>query len=160
MFTYNMDILSLHKKHLRFKLEVEKSQSANLADIKEFDLKRFESYITDLETKKAQIVAQPEWDLPEWSPNEYPLEDFGPVADVENELIADFLHYLEALDFELINSQSSRHSTSLTSHDLLRYEAGIQKLKDQVAYALNVSPIDRPESAPRVPAQGRGNTGV
>jgi predicted amidohydrolase len=101
--TYNMDIDSLHAKHLRLKQEVEKCQSANLSDLKAFDVKRIVSYIEDLKAKLAQVVATPEQDLPEFSPHEYTLEAYGENQPIENELLIDFLKYLHAMDFELIN---------------------------------------------------------
>jgi hypothetical protein len=158
--TYNQDILSLHKKHIRFKFEIERCQSANNTDIKSFDTARFNSYITDLKEKLKQIMLMPEMDLPEFHPNPYTVEPFGPVVEVENELLSDLLRYLEAGDYELINSASSRNSTSLISHDYNRYSATIQKLEDQLAYADKVKPIDRPESSPKAPMSEKGNVGV
>ena len=158
--TYNMDIETLHAKHLRIKMEVEKCQSSNLADLKTFDLTRIHSYITDLKAKLNQIISQPEMDLPDFSPRQYPLEPYGMNQALDNELLVDFLKYLEAVDFELINSQSSRHSTSLMAHDLGRYQAGIRKLEEQLAYAEGVKPLDRPESSPKVAMTGTGNVGV
>lgn len=158
--TYNMDILSLHRKHVRIKIECEKCQSANFTDIKEFDLNRMKAHLADLREKLSQIVAQPEVDLPEYSPVPLVLEDIGVPEDIENEMIADYLNYLVAMDYELINSQSGRQSTSLIVHDLNRYNAMLAKLADQIAYSEKVKPIDRPESSPKAPMQPSGSVGV
>jgi hypothetical protein len=158
--TYNMDILSLHRKHIKIKIEVEKCQSANFSDIKEFDLHRMKAHLIDLKEKLNQIVSQPEVDLPEYSPVAHELEDFGVPEAIENEMLADYLNYLTAMDYELINSQSARQTTSLIVHDLNRYRAMIAKLEDQLVYSEAVKPIDRPESSPRNPMQPSGNIGV
>ena len=98
--------------------------------------------------------------MPEWSPHPYALESFGEVAVIENELLSDMVRYLEAMDFELINCQSARATTSIGKHDLARYNVSIQKLEDLLTYAKTVKPLDLPETSPKAAMSPTGNIGV
>lgn len=161
MKVQNHDIASLVKRLRRVKKELEKSVSSGVSEVGSHDLARLETYIKALEDYKGWMVSQPVLDLPETSPIEIELGEMPESLEMENDDFALILNLFNVLELELVNSQSARRATGLISHDSLRFDAVIEKIKKfLVDYVGKNSPLDLPESSPMVAVTGSGRTGI
>ena len=159
-YTNNQDIMALHDKFVVMKKEIEFSSSAKLLDINKADMGRIEHMILDLKALIVDVQADPEGDYPEFSPKRYPIEPLSPVAKIDNTMLQRVTYLIEAIDYELLSSNSTRMLHTLRAPDQKRLEDGIKKLEGQIEYAKNVKPLDLPETAPRFDDLGHGNQGV
>lgn len=149
----NHDIMGLVRRINRFLVEIRKAQSADISGMRQADLSRLKSYQVSLATYKAWVIAQPELDLPETHPEDYPIPP-APESDLpENESIADIAIMLGKMRDELIASQSAQLATGLITHDATRFDAILAKINAFIAdYVEPTTPLDLPESSPAVDA--------
>jgi hypothetical protein len=158
---YNMDICGACRRLNDFIYELFKSSSANVHDMNSFDQSRLRSYIAASRAYLDWVVAQPQLDLPETSPELHPLPPRPVVDVVENAAVDDCIRLLVTAREELSNSQSARYSSGLLPFDENRVRAVIDKLEALLeTYISTTQPIDLPESTPEVGVTGPGRLGV
>jgi len=161
--TLNMDIAGLVTRMHRFIDEALKCQSANAAAVMEYDYTRLESYLAAAINYKNWLTAVPQLDCPESHPLQLSvsLPQMDDVEAVENESIKDWARLMLIAITELMNSQSSRMSSGLVSHDQMRFDAFMTKLNNFLTEYVQVTlPLDLPESIPQAPGVTPGRTGI
>ena len=129
----------------------------------EWDLKRLKAYLNACVSYRSWIIANPQLDTPESHPMDLQLRvaTMAAIDSVENESVKDWARLMWVAHFELSNSQSSRMSTGLISHDQRRFDDIITKLANFLdTYVADTLPLDLPETAPMAPGVERGNLGV
>jgi hypothetical protein len=158
---FNDDIVGIYRRINKFIEELQKSASANVADVNVYDKIRFTSYFNALTQYVNWVKAQPSLDLPETHPKHIELEAPPEIQDVENLMIRDLVRLLERGRDELINSASARNATNLIVFDESRFRAVIEKAENFIdGFISTVSPIDLPESSPLNSDSGPGRTGI
>lgn len=161
MKVLNMDIAGVVRRLRRFRYEANKSVSAGLANTTAADMLRSKSYLIAVETYLNWVVAQPQLDLPEWSPKEIDLGDPEKIDMAENEAILDLVTMYDAFEVELTNSQSARMSTGVISHDEKRVRNLLLKMNQFLDnYVAVIQPLDLPEASPLRAMTGPGRVGV
>ena len=160
MNTLNIDIVSVAHRLNRFIVEIQKSASANVAKVEDFDLTRYKSYLSALRYLITHVTNDPRLDLPETNPTPYSVRDTPGLLDVENESVQHLCLLLKTAKDELMMSASSRQSTGINQFDKARFLAVVDKAELYLSeYVSNALPIDLPESSPRADLQGPGLTG-
>ncbi len=153
----NMDIAMLTRKIVRMHEEAYKSASANHNGMKQADKARALSYFSDIKNLLAFFLAQPELDMPEWTPTDIAIPDLvvGPMP--ENEAIVHYCTILQALFTEVVHCQSARDGAGVLSHDANRILAIVEKAEQFLeGYMSETLPIDYPESSPMRESTGSG----
>ncbi|MCP4366792.1 MAG: hypothetical protein GY797_01570 [Deltaproteobacteria bacterium] len=159
--TNNTDIVGLYNRFCRFIVELNKSQSSPIAEMREADKTRLASYLDAVDTYHQHVMADPELDLPESSPMVYALRDYPVASEVENESVNDFQRLMHLMVVELINSTSSRLPAGLVKFDSIRLTAIVEKARRfLVDYVEVATPLDQPESSPRAVSSGSGSIGI
>ena len=158
---YNGDLYGIYMRLNRFLEELWKCASSSVPYMSIADQQRFAKYLDSIDSYRAWIQAQPELDLPETAPKNYPLPAKCPWTEVESDDINDLLRQLDDTMVELTNSQSARMPCRLISYDELRLTDYIAKMRQFLTgYIQKVQPLDIPESSPRDVVSGQGKTGV
>ncbi len=161
MEVYNLDVAGLVRRIRRFRYETVKAASSALAHTTEPDVTRLGSYLDAVITYLDWVVAQPQLDLPESSPE---IIDLGPLEDLampENESLVDLENLWKALLVEIGESQSARMMTGIIEHDEQRMRAILEKMGQFLDnYVAVIHPLDLPESAPKRPQTGPGRRGT
>lgn len=160
MQTNNHDVRVIHNEYCRYIEEVLKSQSSNLAMIRDADKTRFLSYLDRLTKIIDWIVAQPQVDLPESHPDIYELQEFPELVKVENEILNTFATLLDLGRKENAKSSSSGAPSGLVSFDEERQRQYIAKMTALLSLSDVVTPVDFPESSPRAAGVTDGRTGT
>lgn len=160
MQIFNDDILGVTARFNRFVTEVQKSASANVADVSEADMGRIRSYLANLGGHIDWIVSVPALDLPETHPQARDVPEGPDILALENEHLNDVVRLLVRGRDELLNSQSARNATNLISFDEGRLRAVLLKTGNLLDHIAAVSPIDLPESSPKAMDTGSGRTGI
>ena len=107
------------------------------------------------------VVGQPQQDLPETHPRSYSLRENPVPPALENEMMYDIIEMFQLLRDELVNSQSARNASGLISFDSVRFLSHLSRIETYIAeYVEKATPLDMPESSPRVENSGPGRTGV
>ena len=160
-FVYNHDVSGLQRRINRFIEEAIHAASNGTSQVSIADQVRMSSYLTAIRQYVSWVVGQPQLDLPETHPREYPLEPNPVVPDVENESIVDLIHHLELARDETVNGQSGRMPSGLIKFDEVRLLAVVDKAERfLVDYVQQVTPLDLPESSPMRKIADPGKTGV
>lgn len=161
MQTYNHDIVGIWNRINRFIREAMKQQSSSVSQVNQFDIDRIKSYLSAIRFYHDHVQAAPDLDLPETTPRLYELREAPVVPEMENESLADICRLLELLRDELVNSQSARLGAKLISFDSARLLRVVDKCERFMAdYVEVATPLDLPESSPRVPVTGDGRKGI
>lgn len=159
--TLSMHIGGLVDRANRFIEEMQKAQAANLTNFNQFDQERLVSYLDSLEFYMDWVVAEPQLDLPETSPQVVKMNPFPDIQEHENPMITDVVRLLVRFRDELLHSQSSRQATGLVSFDEKRARAIVASLRSfMTEYVAKVNPVDLPETVPSEEVTGPGSTGV
>jgi hypothetical protein len=161
MTTKNIHVPELYNMIIRFIVEVQKSQSANTSVNNDFDLKRYKTYFNALRVKISVMKHPSSLDLPETDPYLFALRELPELVDKENEVINQLSLFMRAMALELRKSQSADNSSGIVSFDRTRLLALVEECETYITdYAMNVQPLDLPESTPRAPVQGPGLDGT
>lgn len=161
MEVLNNDIKGIHSRINRYIEECVKSVSSSSSLLNDFDKGRITSYLSALRFMHDFIVGQPQQDLPETHPRKYALRDNPQVPVMENEMMNDIVEMFQLVRDELVNSQSARNASGLISFDSVRFLAHVSRIEVYLSqYADLATPLDMPESSPRVENTGPGRTGV
>lgn len=161
--TNSHDVHGICNRAARFIEEALKCQSANVAHVNEYDLERLKSYIAALINYRNWVVATPQLDCPETHPMVLLINcpDLLSIDNVENASISDWCRLVYITIAEMANSQSSRTSSGLISHDLRRFDDYMAKLSAFLEDYVEVTlPLDLPESSPSKPGVTAGKTGI
>lgn len=151
---FNDDIAGIYHRINKYIVECQKSASANVAAVNEFDKARMSSYLTTISSYIDWVVAEPALDLPETHPQLVELKPKPEILDIENLMIQDCVRLWERGRDEVTASQSARNPTGLIKFDEARLRAVILKTEKYMSdYIEKVSPIDLPESSPTSPEQ-------
>ncbi len=157
----NHDICGLQRRLNRFIIELMKCASTSNSQMTAHDQARLKSYIAAIRGYQAWVVAQPQLDLPETSPREYPLDPDPEVPDIRNESVQDCIVLVQLARDEMVSSQSASQPSGLISFDSARLTNVIDKLESLLdTYIAVVDPLDLPESSPNAPIAEAGRTGV
>lgn len=157
----NHDILGLYNRLNRFIYEIQKCNSADVAEVQSFDQTRMQQMITALNAYIDFIVKEPAIDLRETAPFNWSLEAAVELVDTENENVNDFCRLMKVMRDEVINCTSARQPCGMAAFDKVRQQALVQKLSNLLNdYIKNATPIDLAESIPMNPSVGPGKTGV
>ena len=156
----NQDIAGLCRRILRFWAEMRTANSANTSDVLDADKVRLISYMDAVERYLNWVAEVPQLDLPEtggkrkYNPGETPdVEE----QQIENEDLRDVLNQFALCHDELVNSQSSRQPTGISTHDEARLRSYILKGRNFLGNYINqTEPLDLPESSPSMPESGIG----
>ncbi len=158
---YNHDVANLGHMVAKYAYEMYKARSNAVNDMSSFDVERFYQYTRSIRAYQAWIMAQPQLDLPEWTPTVEEVADWPEFETVENDSINTMIKLAHVCWFELVNSQSARVSTGMVSFDDNRFNAIVDKMEAFMKdYVENILPIDLPESTPSVVVSGVGRRGV
>ncbi len=160
---YNMDVSGVARRLNRFVNELIRSVSSGTSQVNSFDQQRALEYVAATQSYIDHIVGQPQLDLPESHPTEFPVEPRveWSINDIENESIIDLVQMLEITREEIINGQSARLPAGLISFDETRVRAVLAKANSFLTgYVANVTPIDLPESSPMREMVQPGRGGV
>lgn len=161
MEIYNQDVIGLVSRLDRFHEELFKSVSAGTSELNEFDLERTQKALAALTGYLDWIQAQPHLDLPESHPNPYPVPAAPAALPVESEIVNDILRIYSVLRIEMVNSQSSRKAANIIGFDEKRWRSLIAKLENYLKdYVAGYTPLDLPESSPKMPMSGPGRQGA
>jgi len=161
MQTYNHDICGFIRRLDRYIYEMHKSVSSGVMAMNDFDKGRLMSYLGACHAYIDWIIAQPQLDLPESSPQVYTIDDPQELEVADNENCNDIIRLWEILRKELVNSQSSRNAAGIVSFDEGRIRALLNKIEAfKEMYIDQTSPMDMPESMPLRAMTGPGRTGV
>lgn len=162
--TLNLDVAGLSQRISRFMDEALKCQSSNTASMNSHDMKRLRDYLQACVNYKGWVTASTEpLDTPEFHPTELATScaALPKIDSIENESVKDWCRLMYVCHYELVNSQSSRSSSGLISHDAERFDSYIERcdrfLTDYVETTL---PLDLPETVPMRPSVTPGNRGI
>lgn len=162
-FVYNHDVVGVYRRINRFIEEVSKSVSSSGSMMNEYDQTRLATYLDAIDSFIDWVVAQPQLDLPETHPRQYPLKA-SPIVkdeDIENESAIDVVRMLELARDEIVNGQSARLGSGLIVFDVNRIRAVVAKARNFLNdYIATVTPLDLPESSPMRTMTTPGRTGV
>lgn len=153
--TYNTDIVTLTNKLNRFVAEAYLSESASVHTVSEFDLVRFQSYLDQLYTTHAWIVATPQVDNPSIYPRYTPIGVWDDVPTIESDNIRTMIRGLEIARDELIMCQSSRISSGLIPFDSIRLTANLDRTKELLALSTDPQGTDYTATTPLVAVLSR-----
>lgn len=157
----NHDIVFLNAKLVRVVEEVQHSQSSNVSVLNEFDLKRMNAYLDDLDACVVWIQDQPQLDLPETAPTVWVLPDLPVEIDCENEALNQVGRLLRVGRDELVSSQSARLPAHLMEVDQARFVAVVEKIRKLINdYVAGMPVLDLPESSPQEPVTPAGKKGT
>ena len=156
----NQDIAGLCRRILLFWAEMRTANSANGHDMLEADKVRLSSYMDAIERYLNWVADVPQLDLPEtggkrkYNPGDTPGVD---EQEIENEDMRDVLNQFAICHDELVNCQSARQPTGVSTHDEKRLRSYILKGRNFLANYINeTEPLDLPESTPGFPEAGTG----
>lgn len=159
--TNNHDLVGINKRIKRFAFELVYSVSSGVSEIRSADMERLQAYLHALTAYKGWVVSQPQLDLPASHPRIWEVEDSLNLQQVENEMVDDLVHILDVLNYELLHSQSSRLPQGLNEFDSKRFDMVMRKAEDFVSHYIEMAtPLDLPESSPKMPSSGKGRTGI
>lgn len=159
--TYNHDIVGIYNRINRFIMEAMKNASSSNSQVNQFDLRRLKSYFDAILFYHDHVQGAPDLDLPETTPRLYDLREAPVVPEMENESLADICRLLELVRDELLSSQSARQGAKLISFDSDRFLQVITKCQRFLSdYVEQATPLDLPESSPRVTVTGDGRKGI
>lgn len=157
----NMEVEGLYNRLNRFIFELYKSGSSSLGGMEEGDIGRLRTYLDAIDKLHTHILDDPKVEFPETHPQEYTLRDPAAIDVVENEDINDLLKYLVATRGALVNSASARQAVGLDEFTSARLTNNIQKSRNFLDnYIVDATPLDLPESSPRVNDSGSGRKGI
>lgn len=161
-FHLNADSVSYRKLLNRCIEEALYCQSSNHSKYMKADLTRLGAQLSALRFQLAFMAAQPEQDLPETNPREYPLEANPEIFQVENDQVNHVVNLLILARDEMDHSQTARMSSGINPFDLERQrDHYVARIETYIRDFVNVAtPLDLPESSPRRKIQGAGRTGV
>lgn len=158
---FNHDIAGLVQRLDRFQVELNHSVSGGSSEFNPFDGGRITSYLTAFTVYLDWVVAQPQLDLPESHPRAIDMADETKPAQVENESVNDIARLLSILRDELVNSQSARKPAGVIDFDEKRCRAVVVKIETFLSEFVGVvSPLDLPESSPRIALSPAGKRGT
>ncbi len=161
--TMNLDVVGLCNRMSRFIKEVLTSQSANASVVVKHDLLRMKSFSAAIRKYHEIAVSEYSLDAVETHPTEFELQipELSEVETVENDAIKDWARLLVIAAKELVNSQSSRLSSGLISHDSKRLLEFMNRLDAFVTnYIETQLPLDTPETVPSRESVKKGATGI
>lgn len=157
----NHDIVGLYNRINRFLVELNKAVSSQTSEMNEFDQIRLDKYLAAIDAYHGWVIGQPQLDLPETAPKLYVLEEVSEMVVVENESINDIIRILVLCRDELISSQSAREPSGLNTFDSSRLTAIVAKVRAFLdTYIRPTTPLDMPESSPKVETSGSGLVGI
>lgn len=159
---FNDNIYILHRRLNRFMFELAKDQSANVSDVTVYLQERIKSYIAELRNYLTWIEEHGGvLDLPESHPVAIPLDPDPVIPPIENEMVLEFVMMLKRAKVEMINSNSARYPSGIISHDRKRFQAVIDRMDEFLSsYVTKITPVDQPESTPRIKDTGEGRKGI
>lgn len=159
--TYNHDIKGLCQRMNQFIQELYQSVSNGVNQMNAADQTRLASYLTNIDTYQAWVVAQPQLDMPKTTGRQFVVDDFIIVNDVENEEVNDLLRIWQIQRDEILSSQSSRLGSGLIAYDAARLTAFTTKMRNFLNnYVQTATPVDLPASSPDEPLAPAPVTGV
>lgn len=146
----NDDVEALIRRIDRTLVELNKSASANLTDVRSADRTRIDDYLNNLVSFKAWAYSQPQVDRPETHPTPNDVPDSPSLPPAESDFIRDLEKMLVRLRSELINSQSARLPNGFQLADSNRFDEAIDRFKRYLTdHVDEITSIDFPESSPR-----------
>lgn len=160
MKTLNIHLHLMYHLGVRIIREWQKSQSANSSIVNDADVVRARQFLSAMRSHIAVVGLPGKLDLPESDPRQYELRDLPELTDMENQTFAHLCVLMQTLLVELAESQSSRNSSGLSAPDRARVLALVAEMETFLNAALQIQPLDLPESSPRAPLQGEGSRGL
>lgn len=163
---YNWECAGMIRRVNAVIIELAESQSAASNQFYPADLIRVkDQYIPMLRRYRDNMVATPLMDFPKTHPDStFPVDRINNryVNDtMQNNSIIDMVRMLELLRDSLAHSDTARSSSSIVSHDKVRFDAVIDRLELFVdEYVVPTQPIDMPESGPAALMPKAGVTGI
>lgn len=144
--TKNLDIADLAFHIADIRHEVTEAASAYKANPTSYDLARIDQYLALLQERHDNLSPAP--DRPAWHRRDHFIDIPDVRSDYEgdNKFFNNFLRKLDATYFELCHSQSGDMSGDLQEFDKVRFQQGLDELKQEVESMRNVSPVDMPEN--------------
>jgi len=161
MEVLNSDVRGIHSRINRYVEECIKAVSSSTSLLNEFDKARITAYLSSLRYYHDFVTKQPHQDLPETHPRNYVLRENPVVPVLESEMMNDIIEMFMLCRDELVNSQSARNASGLISFDSIRFLSYVARIEAYIKdYVNNATPLDMPESSPRVENSGAGRTGI
>lgn len=158
---FNQDVVLFYDRVSRYIVEVQDSQSSDTSEAKSADVVRWRAYITELRRLIAWVQSQPDLDLPETHPRQFPLRPLVELQDIENDPARQLVRLFVAAIYECVNGQSARQAVGYIKPDEGRMVAILDRCDSLINdYIVPTAPQDLPESSPRSPMGERGLTGV
>ena len=157
MQTVNIHLHLIYHLGLRIMKEWQLSQSSSTSIVNDADVIRARQFLSALRSHVAVVGPPGKLDLPESNPTKYQLRDLPDPKDMENQTFAHLCILMHTLLIELTESQSSLNSSGLSQPDRIRVLALVSEMETFLNSALQIQPLDLPESSPRVELHGEGN---
>ncbi len=147
--TKNMDIELLCNEICAYRKEIKRAASSSVYNVNTHDRGRLKTYLDRLQKDLDHFAALDKLDLPKWQPTTLPLPDIpdNDISGLDNPHAKYVITMLDAMYYELVNSQSSELGSSLEAPDKTRCEAVIQKLYSWLTTLEDTQPMDLPEGA-------------
>lgn len=160
--TNNHDVAGLVRRLDRMLVEVTKSQSTAISGTLPFDFARLKAYIASCRSYRAYMSGEPFMDCPASTPLYIEVPCYGQVLAMDNDSAWDIAQLIDTAILELQSSDSGRISNGFpVAADGVRFDATINRIEKLVTtFMEKVEPQDYPESSPRYPSTGQGNTGL
>jgi len=153
--TYNTDIVTLTNALNRYIAEAYMSESASVHFLNEFDLARFQAFLTRIVASQQWIVDTPQVDNPSIYPRFHIIPVWKDVPEIESDAIRTMIRGLEQTRDELIMCQSSRVSSGLLLKDNERLTANLDRTQALLELATTPDGTDFTATTPLVPVLGR-----
>ena len=153
--TYNTDVVTITNKLNRFIAEAYMSESASVHFLNEFDLVRFQAYLTRIVASQQWIVDTPQVDNPSIYPRFHKIPVWNDVPQIESDAIRTMIRGLEQMRDELIMCQSSRVSSGLLLKDNERLTANLDRTQALLELSTTPDGTDFTATTPLVPVLNR-----
>ena len=160
--TNNHDVAGLVRRLDRALVEVTKSQSTTISGTLHFDAARLKSYISAARSYRSWASGEPFMDCPASAPLYIEVPCYGVIQPMDNDSAYDIAQLIDTAILELQSADSGRVSNGFpVKEDGIRFDNTINRIEKLVVNFMDkVEPIDYPESSPRAPSTGQGNTGL
>ena len=153
--TYNTDIVTLTNALNRYIAEAYMSESASVHFLNEFDLARFQAFLTRIVASQQWIVDTPQVDNPSIYPRFHKIPVWNDVPQIESDAIRTMIRGLEQMRDELIMCQSSRVSSGLLLKDNERLTANLDRTQALLELSTTPDGTDFTATTPLVPVLNR-----
>jgi hypothetical protein len=158
--TNNHDVAGLVRRLDRALVEVTKSQSTGISGTLPFDATRLVAILASARSYIVWASSEPFLDCPASTPTYITVPCYGAVEEMDNDSAWDIAVLIDTAIMELQSADSGRISNGFpVTKDRERVQNLLTRIESLLnTFIMKVEPMDYPESSPRYPSTGQGNT--